>query len=73
LLHGKTLLGLDTCVGGVAERLYARLGWTRAGVIPRYALYPDGTPCDSVIFWKALQASADHAEADDGGNTAPQP
>jgi GNAT superfamily N-acetyltransferase len=51
---GKTLLVLDTVTGGNAERLYARLGWTRVGVIPGYALYPDGRPCDTTVFWKAL-------------------
>jgi GNAT superfamily N-acetyltransferase len=51
---GKTLLVLDTVTGDDAERLYARLGWTRVGVIPGYALYPDGRPCDTTIFWKAL-------------------
>lgn len=53
-LAGKTLLVLDTVTGGKAERLYMRLGWTRAGVIPNYALFPDGTPCDTTIFWKQL-------------------
>ncbi|MFL5962367.1 MAG: GNAT family N-acetyltransferase [Gaiellaceae bacterium] len=51
--EGKTLLVLDTASGD-AERLYERLGWTRVGVIPDYALYPDGTPCDTTFFWKAL-------------------
>ena len=51
---GKTLLVLDTASGGSAERLYQRMGWTRAGVIPKYAMYPDGTWCDTVIFWKQL-------------------
>jgi len=51
--EGKTLLVLDT-VTGAAERLYVRLGWTRVGVIPGYALYPDGRPCDTTVFWKAL-------------------
>jgi GNAT superfamily N-acetyltransferase len=51
---GKTLLVLDAVTGGDAERLYARLGWTRVGVIPGYALYPDRRPCDTTIFWKAL-------------------
>ena len=50
---GKTLLVLDTAADD-AERLYARLGYTRVGVIPGYALYPDGRPCDTTIFWKAL-------------------
>jgi GNAT superfamily N-acetyltransferase len=52
--EGKTLLVLDTVTGDNAERLYTRLGWTRVGVIPGYALYPDGRPCDTTIFWKAL-------------------
>jgi GNAT superfamily N-acetyltransferase len=54
--EGKTLLVLDTVTGDNAERLYARLGWTRVGVIPGYALYPDGRPCDTTVFWKALDA-----------------
>jgi ribosomal protein S18 acetylase RimI-like enzyme len=52
--RGLTLLTLDTATGGAAERLYRRLGWTFVGVIPNYALYPDGRPCDTSIFWKAL-------------------
>jgi ribosomal protein S18 acetylase RimI-like enzyme len=51
---GKTLLVLDTVTGDAAERLYCRLGWTRLGVIPNYALYPDGRPCDTTVFWKAV-------------------
>jgi GNAT superfamily N-acetyltransferase len=50
--EGKTLLVLDTVTGDDAERLYLRLGWTRVGVIPGYALYPDGRPCDTTVFWK---------------------
>ncbi len=52
--EGKTLLVLDTVTGDAAERLYARLGWTTVGVIPNYALYPDGRPCDTTVFFKAL-------------------
>ena len=53
--EGKTLLVLDTVTGDDnAERLYERLGWTRVGVIPGYALYPDGRPCDTTVFWKSL-------------------
>lgn len=51
---GKTLLVLDTVTGSLAEKLYLRLGWTAAGVIPRYAMFPDGTWCDTTIFWKRL-------------------
>ena len=52
--EGKTLLVLDTVTGDAVERLYERLGWTRVGVIPGYALYPDGRPCDTTVFWKSL-------------------
>lgn len=51
---GKTLLVLDTVTGGDAERLYLRLGWTPVGVIPNYALFPDGRWCDTTIFWKQV-------------------
>lgn len=51
---GKTLLVLDTVTGDAAERLYERLGWNRVGVIPSYALYPDGRPCDTTVFFKTL-------------------
>jgi GNAT superfamily N-acetyltransferase len=54
LQEGKTLLVLDTVTGDPAEFLYVRLGWTKVGVIPDYALYPDGRPCDTTVFWKAL-------------------
>ena len=49
-----TLLLLDTCKGGAAEQLYASLGWTRIGEVPHFALNPDGTPCDTVFFYKQL-------------------
>ena len=52
---GKTLLVLDTVTGGDAERLYERLQWTKAGVIPNYALFPDGRFTGTTIFWKALR------------------
>lgn len=51
---GKTLLVLDTVTDGDAERLYTRLGWVRVGVIPNYALMPDGSPCDTTVFYKVL-------------------
>jgi GNAT superfamily N-acetyltransferase len=51
---GKTLLVLDTVTGGDAERLYSSLGWNWVGVIPNYALYPDGRLCDTTVFWKQV-------------------
>jgi ribosomal protein S18 acetylase RimI-like enzyme len=51
---GFTLLTLDTRRGDAAETLYRRAGWTEVGVIPGYALNPDGSLCDTVVFYKAL-------------------
>ena len=51
---GKTLLVLDTASDD-AERLYARHGWQRCGVVPDYALWPDGTPCATTFFYKFLR------------------
>lgn len=39
------MLVLDTVTGGDAERLYERAGWQRVGVVPDYALMPDGALC----------------------------
>ncbi len=52
---GKTLLVLDTASGD-AERLYARLGWQRCGVIPGYALLPRGGLCDTTYFYRVLSS-----------------
>ena len=54
LAAGRTLLVLDTVTGSEAERLYRRLGWTRVGVVPDYALWPDGRFCDTTFFYKHL-------------------
>jgi GNAT superfamily N-acetyltransferase len=51
---GRTLLVLDTVTDEAGERLYARCGFTRVGVIPAYALFPDGRPCATTVFFKAL-------------------
>lgn len=51
--HGKTLLVLDTA-SDTAARLYERLGWQKAGVIPDYALLPDGGLCDTTYFWRRV-------------------
>ena len=50
---GFTLLTLDTASDD-AERLYQRLAWKAAGTIPDYALNPDGTPCDTIVYYKRL-------------------
>ena len=53
---GKTLLVLDTVTGGDAERLYKRLGWTPVGVVPGFALFPDGRPCATTYYYKEVAA-----------------
>lgn len=52
---GRTLLVLDAVTGGDAERLYTRLGWVKVGVIPNYALMPDGGPCATTYFFRDLR------------------
>jgi GNAT superfamily N-acetyltransferase len=54
---GRSLLVLDTASDD-AERLYARLGWQRCGVIPGYALLPHGGLCDTTFFYRILAAPA---------------
>jgi len=51
---GKTLLVLDTGSDD-AERLSARQGWQLCGQIPNYALMPDGAPCATTVYFKALK------------------
>ena len=50
---GKSLLVLDTASAD-AERLYARNGWQRVGVVPGYALLPQGGLCATTYFYKDL-------------------
>jgi GNAT superfamily N-acetyltransferase len=51
---GRTLLVLDAVTGGDAARLYERLGWVRVGDIPGYAVFPDGEPCSTTVYYRNL-------------------
>ena len=51
---GKTVLVLDTVTGSDGERLYSRLGWERVGIIPNYALWPQGGLCSTTYFHKQI-------------------
>ncbi|MBW9112605.1 GNAT family N-acetyltransferase [Rhizobium cauense] len=51
---GKTILVLDTATGSDAEAIYPRLGWERVGVIPDYALWPEGGLCATTLFYKRV-------------------
>jgi predicted GNAT family acetyltransferase len=54
---GKWLLVLDTASAD-AERLYERQGWLRAGVVPDYALMPDGALCATTFYYRKLEPLA---------------
>ncbi|MDQ0318383.1 GNAT superfamily N-acetyltransferase [Pararhizobium capsulatum DSM 1112] len=56
LHHKRHVLVLDTATGSAAETIYSKLGWQRVGVIPQYALMPDGSYCGSTFFYKSLSA-----------------
>lgn len=50
---GKSLLVLDTA-NDTAAHLYARLGWTRVGTVPGYALWPQGGLCATTFYYRQL-------------------
>lgn len=49
---GRRLLVLDTQKGSVAETVYQRLGWQKAGEIPDFAASPDGVLQPTVLYFK---------------------
>ena len=51
---GRTLLVLDTRRGDAAEQLYTKLGYERAGVIPRYARSASGELHDTVFMYREI-------------------
>jgi GNAT superfamily N-acetyltransferase len=51
---GRTLIVLDAVTGGDGARLYERLGWTRVGDIPGYALMPRGGLCSTTLYYRNL-------------------
>lgn len=56
---GRVLLTLDTESGSDGERLYERLGWTRFGVVPGFALRADGSELQAAsFFFKRLQSAS---------------
>lgn len=52
--NGIRTLFLDTEAGSGAEAMYQRLGWSKCGEIPDYALQPDGTPIATAIYFKQI-------------------
>ncbi|MGF6531191.1 GNAT superfamily N-acetyltransferase [Paraburkholderia sp. GAS206C] len=52
--EGRSVLVLDTVTGGAAEGLYEKAGWQRVGVVPKYALMPDGEFCATTVYYRHL-------------------
>ena len=52
---GRWLLVLDTVTGSAADALYRSLGWQETGVVPNFAMLPDGRPSPATFFWKDLR------------------
>jgi uncharacterized protein len=55
--QGRTLLTLDTADDEGAGPFYEKLGFTRSGVIPDYALKPYGGLCGTILYWKRICAT----------------
>jgi GNAT superfamily N-acetyltransferase len=47
-----SVLVLDTATGSPAEDLYRTTGWQKVGVIPDFALWPDGGFCATTVYFK---------------------
>ncbi len=52
---GRYLMVLDTATGSLADSIYPHLGWQQCGIIPSYALNPDGSLADATFYWKDLR------------------
>jgi len=53
--EGRTLITLDTRTGDLAEPLYLSMGYIKAGIIPQYAVDPEGKKLEATsILYKQL-------------------
>jgi GNAT superfamily N-acetyltransferase len=52
--HKRTLLTFDTVTGEAGEKLYLSKGAVAVGVIPDFALFPDGRFCATTVFYKRV-------------------
>jgi GNAT superfamily N-acetyltransferase len=52
---GRFLLVLDTATGSPADSIYPHLGWNASGIIPDYAMNPDGSLVSATFYWKDLR------------------
>lgn len=52
---GRWLLVLDTVTGSEADAFYRAIGWHDVGIIPDFALQPDGSLTPTTVFWKDVR------------------
>jgi len=52
---GRWLLVLDTVTGSDADTFYRSLSWQEVGVIPDFAMQPDGTLTPTTVFFKDVR------------------
>lgn len=52
--QGRWLITLDTAVGHGAQPMYERMGYAVAGVIPEFALAPEGGRFDGTVYMYKL-------------------
>lgn len=52
---GRWLLVLDTVTDSDADAFYRSLGWREVGVIPDFALQPDGELTPTTVFYKDVR------------------
>lgn len=55
LALGRWLLVLDTVTGDTAEGIYPKLGYTRVGIIPGFAVSAHGDLDATTVFYKQLK------------------
>lgn len=61
---GFSLLTLDAKRGGVACALYEKLGWSKVGVIPGFALDADGKNLhDTVVYFKQVTGATEQVRS----------
>jgi ribosomal protein S18 acetylase RimI-like enzyme len=52
--RGRSLLTLDSATKDGAGPFYEKMGFTRVGVIPDYALTPAGELCGTIVYYKRI-------------------
>jgi acetyltransferase len=73
VIRGRHLLVLDTRAGDAAGRLYEKLGYVRAGVIPGYARSSTGRLHGTAIYYRDLRDADLFGDTDARSRWGPEP